>query len=56
MLKILKSKTIIVGLLEIAGAVISYIQGEVVLGNSLTITGILTIILRTVTTKSLSEK
>ena len=49
-----QSKTIIVGILEIAIGVLSYILGEIEVGSALSITGLLMVILRLVTDKAIS--
>jgi len=46
---ILFSKTIWVGIIEIVLGILSYIKGELLLGNTLTVSGILMVILRLVT-------
>lgn len=49
-----QSKTIIVGVLEIAIGVLSYVVGEIEVGSALSITGLLMVILRLVTDKAIS--
>ena len=54
--KILKSRTILLGILQIGAALIAYAQGQIAVGGSLTMSGILMIIMRVITTQPLSEK
>ena len=52
--KIWKSKTIWLGIIEIAIGILSYLQGELQSGVQLTAAGVLTVILRVVTNKAVS--
>ena len=52
--KIWKSKTIWLGIIEIAIGILSYLQGELQNGVQLTAAGVLTVILRLVTNKAVS--
>lgn len=55
-LQALKSKTIKLAILAIGGGIVAYIQGQVVAGGAITIYGIVSIILRILTTQPLNEK
>lgn len=48
----LYSKTFIVGVLEVAIGVLSFVLGELQTGTALTATGILTVLLRLVTSQT----
>ena len=52
----LKSKTVRIGILEVLAGIIAYTQGQVAVGSSFTLEGIITVIMRTITSVSLSEK
>ena len=52
--KIWKSKTIWLGIIEIAIGILSYLQGELQGGVQLTAAGVLTVLLRLVTKQAIS--